>query len=103
MLEARETKSSRCGKNGTGKSARGSGLAAHPLCHREPGPRSVCIRAPGNSSEAIGARVGRTAPEVAGLERATAAAASHGRCGELHLESLGGAERFLFGWRSAHR
>jgi hypothetical protein len=33
------------------------------------------------------------------FERATAAAASHSRCGELHLESLGGAERFLLGWR----
>jgi len=26
-----------------------------------------------------------------------------GRCGELHLESLDGAERFLLGWRGAYR
>ena len=52
---------------------------------------------------AIGATAGRTALPTAGVERATATQASHGRGGELYARPVDRAECLLFRWRGAHR
>src|SRR5208282_1393566 len=52
---------------------------------------------------AIGAAIGRTAAELAALERTTLAQASHGGSRELHARPVERTQRLLFRWRRAHR
>ena len=95
MLVACAAEVRRGGENGAGDRSRGRRLM-RPLFAVEKQAKEFSVAerlasAPG----AIGAAAGRTATEVAGLERTIAAQASHGGSGELHAGPMGRTQRLL--------
>src|ERR1017187_10050581 len=103
MLGACAKEIRRGGEKGAGDRPRGGGFIARPVRGGKAGEGSFRRGAFGPAPGAIGAAVGRTAPETAALERATAAQASHGRGRELHARPVDRAQRLLLRWRRTHR
>src|SRR5882757_1902599 len=95
MLVARAAEVRGGGENGAGDRSRGRGFDRPAVCGGKTGQGCVRGREASVAADTVGAGAGRTAIQVADLERTVAAEASHGGSGEPHAQPMGGVERVL--------
>src|SRR5882762_8493074 len=92
MLVARTAEVRGGGENGAGDRPRGRRFDRPAVCGGKTGQGCGRGRETSFAADAVGAGAGRTATQVADLERTVAAEASHGGSGELRAQPMGGTD-----------